>query len=75
MKGDRNMSRFRTVAHLVHDVVGEWELNCGYDIVDSDRALLAMRIVDAFKIEYGIARVHNDNYVLMPAELPTNDAA
>jgi hypothetical protein len=65
-------SRFRAFRYLVHDMIGEWELDRGYDIHDSDRALLAMRLVDAFRAEYGMVRIKDDHYTLIPADTETD---
>lgn len=59
---------YRTPAPLVHDVIGEWELEYGYDINAQDRYLLAEMLVKAFAEEYGVMRIKDDHYTLLPAE-------
>jgi hypothetical protein len=66
--------RFPDPEYVVHDVIGEWELDRGYDIHATDRHELSLLLIRAFTETYGVMRIRNDHYVLMPAEKPVRAA-
>lgn len=65
---------YRSAVGLVHDVIGEWECEYGYDINAQDRYLLAQMLTRAFADEYGTTRIKNDHYTLIPADPPLEAA-
>jgi hypothetical protein len=66
---------FRSVPSVVHDIIGEWELEHGYTIDADDRYALAVLLVTALGDEYGTTRIFNSHYTLIPAIGPTLGAA
>ena len=66
--------RFPAPEYVVHDVIGEWELDRGYDILATDRHDLAVMLVRALGESYGTTRIFNDHFVLVPSERPLRAA-
>jgi hypothetical protein len=60
------MSSFRIPRELVHDLIGEWECEYGYDIKAKDRHDLAERLIAGFYEEYGRTRIYDAHYALLP---------